>query len=319
MNMKRIQALFFAPSAAALALTATFIVAITMAGLASCSSAPKRPPEIFTNRNAANGQLDLGNQAVNKSDYATAHLFIKEAWRLAVSSDDPETRIKVLLADGNAWFNEGNREKADTTWAQALTEAEAAQNRTLVSTSKIYRARGLLAEGNAVGTLQETERQKTAASVKATVLAEMGNIKSNPLYTAFAWKVIGLSEKELSNWSDAENAIKKAADIHEKNRYLEDTAYDWYLIASIRSKAGQYPSAIQALRTAISFDRRAENPNGLGMDWLALGTIEEKAGNTQKAVEAYTRSTEIFKSAFLPLNAAAAEKKLSALKGEGVK
>ena len=304
----------FAPS-----LAAVLITAVLAAVLSGCSSAPKRPPEIFTNRNAANGQLDLGNQAVNKGDYANAHLFMKEAWRLAVSSDDPETRVKVLLADGNAWFNEGNRDKADATWAQALAEAEAAQNKILVSTSRIYRARGLLAEGNAAGALPEAERQQTAESVKATALAEMGNVKANPLYTAFAWKVIGLAEKELGSWAEAEDAIKKAADIHEKSRYLEDAAYDWYLIASVRSKAGQYPAALEALRTALAFDRRAENPNGLGMNWLAIGTIEEKAGNPEKAAEAYKRAAEIFKSAFLSQNAADAEKRLAALAGSDKK
>jgi len=315
--MKRIRTNFPAPAsktaATALALAAALF------GLSACSSAPKRPPEVFTNRNAANGQLDLGNQAINKGDFATAHLFMKEAWRLAVSSDDPDTRIKVLLADGNAWFNEGNLEKADAAWAQALAEAEASQNKTLESTSRIYRARGLLAEGAAAGSVAEAERRSTAASVKAAVLAEMGNIKSNQLHTAFAWKVIGLAEKEEGNWAGAEDSIRKAADIHEKNRYLEDAAYDWYLIASVRSKAGRYPAAIEALRTAIAFDRRAENPNGLGMNWMAIGTIEEKAGNREKAAEAYSRSAEIFRSSFLPLNAVEAEKKLEALTGAGTK
>lgn len=308
MNTTRISIHFHAETAFAIALAAAVLF-----GISGCSSAPKRPPEIFTNRNAASGQLDLGNQAVNKGDYASAHLFMKEAWRLAVSSDDPETRIKVLLADGNAWFNEGNREKADQSWAQALAEAEESQNKTLVSTSKIYRARGLLAEGNTASELPEAERQKIAASVKATVLLEMANVKTNQLYTAFAWKVIGLSDKELGSWAAAEESIKKAAEIHEKNRYLEDAAYDWYLVASVRSKAGQYPAAIEALKTAIDFDRRAENPNGLGMNWMAIGTIEEKSGNTKKAAEAYSRSAEIFRSAFLPLNAAVAEKKLAGL------
>lgn len=312
--MRKIQASTQCPAASNPVKAAFLMAAIVMTGLTGCSSAPKRPPEVFTNRNAANGQLDLGNQAVNKGDYPTAHLFMKEAWRLAVSADDPETRIKVLLADGNAWFNEGNREKADAAWAQALAEAEEAQNATLASTCRIYRSRALLAEGNAVSALPETERRQTAAAVKAAVLAEMGNVKSNQLYTAFAWKVIGLAEKELGSWAEAESSIKKAADIHEKNRYLEDAAYDWYLVASVRSKAGQYPAAIQALRTAIGFDRRAENPNGLGMSWMAVGTIEEKAGNRDKAADAYRRSAEIFRSAFLAQNAVEAEKKLEALK-----
>lgn len=270
--------------------------------LASCSSAPKKPAEIFTGRNAATGQLDLGNQAVSKGDYANAHLFLQEAWRLSVSTDDPAMRIKIRLAEGNAWFNEGNKEKATKSWKTAQKEAEEAQDKTLISLSKIYIARGNLSDG------------ASAQEVKNIAQAEFDNVKNTPLYAAFAWKVIGLTDKELKNWASAETSIKKAADIHEKGRYLEDAAYDWYLIASIRSKATQYPSAIAALNTAIALDRRAENANGLGMDWMAMGVIHEKAGDTKKAIIAYSRSVEIFESVFLAQNAAEAQQHLETIK-----
>lgn len=291
----------------------SLITLIALAILAGCSSAPKRPPEIFTNRNAAMGQLDLGNRTVSKGDYESAHLFLQEAWRMAVSTDDPETRIRVRLAEGNAWFNEGKLDLSDNAWTTALTEATDAKNKMLISTCKIYLARGTLAEGTNRESLPSAERQQRARDAKAVTVAEMGNVKANPLYSAFAWKVIGLSEKELGNWADAEKALKEAAAIHERDRYLEDAAYDWYLIASVRSKAAQYPSAIAALQTAITFDRRGENSNGLGMNWMAIGTIEEKAGNRDLALAAYQRSADIFRSAFLPVNAAEADQKAAAL------
>ncbi len=173
------------------------------------------------------------------------------------------------------------------TWALAQTEAEAAGSRELLSASKIYRARGTLGEGNADLTLNPDERRALALAAKNLTLAEMGSLKGSPLSTAFAWKVVGLAEKELANFPEAEKAILQAAAIHEKNRYLEDTAYDWYLIASVRSRAGNYAAARTAIQQAIAFDRRAENANGLGMDWQALGRIEEKAGNPEAAKAAY--------------------------------
>ncbi len=282
--------------------------------LPGCSSAPKRPAEIFSARNAASGQLDLGNASVSKGDYTNAHLFLQEAWRLSISTDDPAMRIKVRIAEGNAWFNEGNKDKAASSWEAALKEAEEIKNAALISLSKIYRARGTLVEGSAESGLSVAERQKRAQDVKVITETEMKNVAGTPLYAAFAWKVLGLAEKELGKWDKAEEAIKKAADLHEKGRYLEDTAYDWYLIASVRSKASRYSSAKEALQTALSFDRRAENANGLGMDWLALGIIEEKAGNITGAAAAYSRSSEIFKSVFLVENAAEADKRLSELK-----
>jgi tetratricopeptide (TPR) repeat protein len=293
---------------------AVILISVTLILGAGCSSVPKRPPEVFTNRNAANGQLDLGNQAVNKGDYVNAHIFMKEAWRLAASTDDPETRIRVLLADGNVWFNEGNREKADSFWAQAQKEAEEAQSKSLTAICKIYRARGTLPEGNTATTLSPEQRRAIAQNVEKITNAEMDAVKNNPQYAAFAWKVAGLANKDMGDWVKAEASIRKAAELHEKGRYLEDAAYDWYLIASVRSKAGNNPAALSALDTAISFDRCAENSNGLGMDWLAVGTIEEKAGNTDRAAEAYQRSAEIFRAAFLAQNADQAQKKFDALK-----
>lgn len=289
-------------------------LAAVVVALSGCSSAPKRPPEIFTNRNAAIGQLDLGNQSVSKGDYVNAHIFLSEAWRLALSTDDPETRIRVLLAEGNAWFNEGNRAKADETWAAALSEAEGTQDRTLMSTAKIYRARGSLAEGLGAEEVSDTERRTRAENAKAVTLAEMPNVKSNDLYLAFAWKVIGLSDKELGNAKEAVAALEKAEAIHEKARYLEDAAYDWYLVASVDSKNQNYPGARTALRKAIAFDRRAENSNGLGMDWMAVGMVEERAGNLKEAEAAYKRAGDIFRAAFLSVNAAEADRKREALR-----
>lgn len=280
----------------------------------SCSSAPKRPAEVFTDRNAAVAQIELGNASVSKGDYANAHLFLQEAWRLAVSADDPDTRVRVLLAEGNAYFNEGKRDKAQELWTHAENEAREAGNATLESTSKIYRARGTLAEGLGADAVSDAERKRLAREAKTVTVREMPNIKSNPLFTAFAWKVIGLAEKEEGNAAAAEKAILEAAAIHEKNRYLEDAAYDWYLIASVRSRAFNYPAAREALRKAIQFDRRAENANGLGMNWLALGTVEEKAGDIAAAIAAYTRAADIFSAAFLKAEAAAAAGKARALK-----
>lgn len=304
------------PTFAAASFAAATFAAVTLSAalaLSSCSSAPKRPAETFTNRNSAIAQLDLANRSVSKGDFVNAHLFLDEAWRLATGADDPKTRVSVLIARGNAWFNQNERDKADAVWAQALAEAEDAKLPALVSAAKIYRARGTLAEGLAPDAVPAAERKARAEKAKAVTLAEMGGVKDNKLYSAFAWKVVALCDKELGNADAAIESIQKARAIHEKGNYLEDAAYDWYIVASIRSKVGQYTEALAALDSALAFDRRAENSNGLGADWLAIGTIEEKAGNAGKAKAAYSRAADIFRAAFIPESAAAAEAKAAAL------
>lgn len=292
------------------ALAAVLVAAISLSG---CSSAPKRPVEVFTNRNAANGQLDLGNQAVNKGDYANAHIFLGEAWRLALTTDDPATRIKVLLANGNVYFNEGNRDKADETWATAQKEAEATGNRALIGITKVFRARGTLAEGLSAEEATDADRKARAEKAKAVVNAEMGNVKSEKLYEAFSWKVMGLCEKELGRPKEAISAMENAAGIHEKGRYLEEAAYDWYLVASVYSKTGNYAAARSALGTALNFDRRAENVNGLGMDWMAIGMVEEKSGQKDAALDAYARAGDIFRAGLLKSSASDADRRRDAL------
>ena len=279
----------------------------------SCSSAPKRPPEVFTNRNAAIGQIDMANKAVSKGDFATANLFLDEAWRLAVSADDPDTRTRVHIARGNALYNEGKTSEAEALWKKALAEAEDAKVPLLVSAARIYLARASLAEGRKDAEFSREERQERARAARGVAQAEMKGVKDNILFTAFAWKVTGFAEKELGNAAAAEKALLEAADIHDKNQYLEDAAYDWYLIASVRSKADNLTGAREALDTALAFDRRAENSNGLGMDWVAIGIIAEKSGDKKAASEAYSRAAQIFRSAFLEANALDAERRLAAV------
>lgn len=287
----------------------------TFGGAAGCSSAPERPVEVYEGRNAALGQIDLGNRAAIRGEYDSARLFFAEAWRLAVAADSPGTRTRVLLAEGNAWFNEGNRDRANDCWKRALAEATASKEAELAAVSRVYLARGSLAEGAPSPDMNSDTRRAAALRARDAVRAEMPALKGNELFAAFAYRTLSLAEKELGDARAAETAILEAASIHEKGRYLEDAAYDWFLLASIRSKAGDYPGARGALNAAISFDRRAENPNGLAACWLALGTVEEKAGARDEAAAAYRRSAEIARAAFLADAARAAEKKLAALEG----
>ncbi|MDR2185458.1 MAG: tetratricopeptide repeat protein [Treponema sp.] len=265
-----------------------------------CSSAPKRPAEIFVVRNMTETQLELANRAADQGRYAEALDLLQEARRLAVSADDPRLLIRTGLSRGNILFYMGRTGEAEEIWTAAQDEALAAGDEELAAVSRVYMARSRLLGGAGAGT------------VWTQVQDELSRIKS-PLHTALAWTVTGLAEKELGRWKDGENSIKNALDIHQKHNYLEQAAYDWYLIASIRSVAGDYPGALEALDEALAFDRRAENTYGLGMDWLARGEVQRKAGNTAEAAAAYRRSGDIFRSLNLEKEAGQADQRLSEL------
>ena len=261
----------------------------------ACSTAPKNPGDVTDQRRRAESQLELGNREADRGSLEAAGVFLNEALRIAVSTDDPGLRIRAGLSRGNVLFSMGRRDEAEAAWNAALDEASQLGDRELIAVCRIHIARGkLLASGSS-----------SAQSVRDDVDRDMAQIKSAQVYSAFAWTVIALAEKELGRYAAAETAARRALAIHEKGLNLELAAYDWFLIASFRSLSGDYAKARQALEEAIAFDRRVENSWGLANDWRAMGDVHKKAGNRDASRSAYRRAAEIFRA--IGLEAAAAE------------
>jgi tetratricopeptide (TPR) repeat protein len=267
--------------------------------LASCSSVPKRPAEVFVLQTMTETQLQIANAEADRGNYAEALSLLVEAQRLAVSTDRPALRVRVSISRGNVLFYLGRRQEAEDAWQTAQEEAEAEGDKVLAAACRIYRQRGVLSADSSA-----------AEEVFATVQAELVNVKSDKLFTALAWTVIGLAEKELGRFENAEKSIRNALSIHEGGRYLEQAGYDWYLIASVRSVAENYQGALDALDAALGFDRRAENTFALGMDWTARGDVLRKMGSEAAAVAAWRRAAEIFRSLLLEEQALAAESRI---------
>ena len=251
---------------------------------ASCSSAPKRPVEIFAIQSMAETNITLANKEADQGNYSEALTLLNEAWRLAVASDRPALRIRVNLAQANSLYALGQTAEAERLWQNVEQEANSAGESLFASASRIYRARSMLMSGAISPEL-----------TLALTLNEQDRLKKDRLFTALNWTVKGMAEKELGRYADAEKSVMNALAIHEKDRYLEQAAYDWYLIASIRSVAGNYREALEALDSALSFDRRAENTFGLAMNWAAKGEVYRNMGDEDSAAHAWRRSAEIFR------------------------
>jgi len=254
--------------------------------LSSCSTPPKNPGDVFDIRKQAETHLELGNRDADRGDFKNALNKLDEAWRLAVAADDPGLRIRVGLSRGNVLFSQGNGKEAEKDWNDALLEAKRVGNDELAAVSRIHSARGKL--------LSATDADVSA--VAQTVRDDLKQIKDR-YYTAFAWTIIGLAENKLGRYvPEAEAAVRRALEIHEKDLYFELAAYDWFMIASFYSRAGKYPEARKALESAIAFDRRVENSWGLASDWRAMGDMYAKERNGEEAGAAYLRAAEIFKA-----------------------
>jgi tetratricopeptide (TPR) repeat protein len=251
----------------------------------SCSSAPKNTGDVYDTRKDAETQLEMGNAQADRGDFAAAQVFASEARRLAVITDNSSLLIRSGLFLGNVLFALGNTQDAFEAWNKALEEAAFAENKELAAVCRIHIARGKL-----------FSQEGSAQSVRDDVNRELALIKSDEIYIAFAWTVIGLAEKEMGRYAAAEDAVKRALAINEKVRSLEVAAYDWFMIASFRSLSGNYSGALKALESAIEYDRRTENSLGLANDWQALGDVQKKAGDLDAARAAYLRAANIFRA-----------------------
>jgi len=253
----------------------------------ACSTQPKKTGDMYNIRTQAEVQLDLGNKQADRGSLETALILLTDAVRLAIAADDSGLRIRTRLSHSNVLFSLGRREEAEAGWNEALAEAERTGNAEWAATCRVYIGRGKLLSPDG----------KTAAeSVRDEVQQALGLIKSDRFSLAFAWTVLGLAEKELGHYADAEAAVRRGLEIHEKDLFFELAAYDWYSIASFRSLSGDYRGALQALEKAIAFDRRTENSWGLASDWRALGDVCRKMGDSEASRLAYLRAAEIFRA-----------------------
>jgi tetratricopeptide (TPR) repeat protein len=269
--------------------------------ISACSSPPKKTGDMYDLRKQAEAQLDLGNKQADRGSLETALILLGDAVRLAIAADDSGLRIRTRLSHSNVLFTLGRREEAAAGWNEALAEAERTGNAEWTAMCRVYIARGRLLS---------PDGKAAAESVRDEVRQALGLIKSDRFSVAFAWTVLGLAEKELGRYADAEAAVRRGLEIHEKELLFELAAYDWYTIASFRSLSGDYRGALQALEKAITFDRRTENSWGLASDWRALGDVCHKMGDPEASRAAYLRAAEIFRALG---NEAAATQALSRL------
>jgi tetratricopeptide (TPR) repeat protein len=272
--------------------------------LAGCSSAPKAPSEIVTERNTAAKQLNLASYTASRGRYNDALVILEDAWRLAVSTDDPPLRIKTFISRGSILFSLGRHAEAFTAWDKAASEGDSSGEKILAILARIYaiRARIVLLDNETGGMgIKELTDQ---------LAMQMTAARSDSNATAAAYVTLGLAEKQTGRWAEAERALKQALAVHEKDLLLEDAAYDWFIIASVRSMAGNYDSALEALKMAISFDRKAENGFGLASSWQAMGDVYQKAGRDADSRSARSRAAEIFRAIGLDDKAEQLERQL---------
>ena len=267
-----------------------FAIFFSFVIFSGCSSAPKKATEIFTDRNTAIKQLELANYTANRGRYEDALVILESARKLALGTDDPRLRLSTSISRANYLFALGRSAEAFAEWKSAADEGDASGEAVLAAMARIYSIRAQIV-------LLDTEPgTANAQDLKDQLSREMAAVKSDANSAAIGNVTLGLAEKQMGNWADAESAVKKALSYHEGGLFLEEAAYDWFLIASIRSLAGNYNTSLEALNMAIRFDRRAENGFGLASSWQAMGDVLSKAGRGGESITAWRRAVEIYRA-----------------------
>jgi tetratricopeptide (TPR) repeat protein len=143
-----------------------------------CSSAPKRPVEIRTLRNAGTSQLELANREADRGNYEGALELLGEARKLAFNTDDSVLIVQTYLSLENVYYFLGRDTDASAAWDDALAEAERAGDQELTAICRIYRERRRLlgASGN----------EALVTEARDTVQAALAQIKTNALDQALA-------------------------------------------------------------------------------------------------------------------------------------
>jgi tetratricopeptide (TPR) repeat protein len=274
---------------------------ITLAVFSGCSSAPKKATEIFTDRNTAIKLLDLANYTANHGRYEEALKILEGARNLALSTDAPSLRIKTSISRGNFLFALNPKDTAAfDEWRSAADEAEGEATKADASKKSDLQVLAALARIYLIrAQIVQLDTDPGAANVQDLIKqlnSEKEVVKSDDNAKAIRNITLGLAEKHMGHWKEAEDAVKEALSYHEKGLFFEDAAFDWFLIASIRSMARNYDTSLKALEEAIKFDRKAENGYGLASSWKAKGDVLSKDNCSEEAKAAWHRAADIYRA-----------------------
>ena len=273
---------------------ACLLTAFTALLTSACSSGPKRQMSITTVQDSCKDTIETANACILNGKYEQAEELLNQARNQAVSIDNYDLLLSVLLARVSLFLS---------------------YNPPAIDKARQYLQQSYELTGN---TKNKKESELLCAMAEARILIAQNDVKANfnsivnkiddakkifkdnPYNHAQCDSILGDLYRLSGKYKEADKIYNEAAKLFTDNRYLSEIGITWYKIAQNHSQAGNIKEALKALDTAIYYDRCAENSMALGADYyikaviLLKGTPSES--NVNEAKKALTHSADIYKS-----------------------
>ncbi|HUX36780.1 MAG TPA: hypothetical protein VMV44_02640 [Rectinemataceae bacterium] len=269
------------PMGASLALLAACAALALATGLASCSSAPKVPDEVFDTRNKAADYLKLADNLVRQGQYDSAEKFYRQAMDADSSVDWLSGTAIAHHSLGRLRLLEGDLSGAEGEFSKAADYARLAGNATDASLAASLAAAGLgevsFRRGDRVAALSHFEDALRLAGSDERALAVALHDRAG-------------AEHQGGDEGAALADLDRAEAINLRLKRWSELASNEYLRSIILDKRGDLSGAIRLGGEALVNDRKSENSYGIAGDLAWLAELSTKATRADDAYWYWRRS-----------------------------
>ncbi len=254
---------------------------VVATGLASCSSAPKVPDEVFDTRNKAADYLKLADDLVRQGQYDSAEKFYRQAMDADSSVDWLSGTAIAHHSLGRLRLLEGDLAGAEREFAKAADYARLAGNASDASLAASLAAAGL-------GEVAFRRGDRAAALARFEEAVRLAGSDERAL-------AVALHDRAGAKHQGGDEAgaladLDKAEAINLRLKRWSELASNEYLRSIIHDKQGDLAGAIELGNKALVNDRKSENPYGLVGDLAWLAELSTRAGKAEDAYWYWRRS-----------------------------
>ncbi len=282
------------------------IILASIIFLSGCSTTAKlQPGERVEKKNRAAEYASFGSRYYDEAQYNQALDFFFLALKQNILVDNDKGIIESYNSIGKTYLAAGKIDSAEKYYNKAMEIAVVFDDPHLLircknNAGEIFLARKEFASALSLFNEAYTSVKDPEKSEDAAVLLHN----------------IGVAQKRLGNYSEAETSLLKALKINENKNKIKEAALDTYILASLFSKESLYPEALKYINKALDLDKLIENSFGIAQDLYAKGIIQQKTGALEEAYYTFKRDALIFESLALPTELLNCLEKLEALANE---